>query len=174
LQQEQQLNRAMTPLFRIATRACQLCLAAGALTGCIGGSLTAPECTPVPFSQASVQADTITTTTGLRYIEGEAGIGTPLDWCRQVAIHYDAFLLDGTKFDSSREENPLIFVPGIGDLIDGIEQGVIGMRTDGSRRLIIPPALAFGSTPRRDGSGQIIVPGNSTVVYDIEIVGIGQ
>jgi FKBP-type peptidyl-prolyl cis-trans isomerase len=154
-------------------RACFLILSALLLTGCIE-RLNAPQCAPVSFSQASAEADTITTTTGLRYIEGETGGGIAVDWCRPVAIHYEASLLDGTMFDSSRDGAPLVFTPGLGGLIDGIEQGVVGMRTHATRRLIIPPALGFGSEPRRDASGQIVVPGNSTVVYDIEIVEVGQ
>jgi FKBP-type peptidyl-prolyl cis-trans isomerase FkpA len=160
-----------------------LCAAVGLLTGCID-PLTAPPCTAVEFTNASLSGDTITTTTGLRYINGAPGTrdtlpdGTPgtrdtLPWCRTVAVHYEAFLLDGTKFDSSRDRSqPLVFTAGFGALIDGIEQGVIGMRAEGTRRLIIPPALGFGSEPRRNEAGEIVVPGNSTVVYDIEVLEI--
>jgi FKBP-type peptidyl-prolyl cis-trans isomerase len=152
---------------------CLLCLSTALLSGCVE-RLNAPRCVPVPFSQASVSGDTITTTTGLRYIDGSTGAGIAVDWCRTVAVHYDAFLLDGTKFDSSREGAPLVFTPGFGGLIDGIEQGVVGMQARATRRLIIPPALGFGSQPRRDETGQIVVPGNSTVVYDIEVVDVAQ
>ena len=67
---------------------------------------------------------------------------------------------------------PLVFTPGLGALIDGFEQGVIGMRTCGTRRLIIPPNLGFGAEPLRNQAGEIIVPGNSTVVYDVELLEI--
>jgi FKBP-type peptidyl-prolyl cis-trans isomerase FkpA len=154
-------------------RACLLCLSTALLTGCFE-KLTAPPCTAVSFSQASVGGDTVATTTGLRYIERVAGGGTAVDWCRNVAIHYDAFLLDGTKFDSSRDGAPLIFAPGLGGLIAGVEQGVIGIRLGGTRRLIIPPALGFGAEPRRDANGQVVIPGNSTVVYDIEVLDVAK
>jgi FKBP-type peptidyl-prolyl cis-trans isomerase len=157
----------------MTTRVYALCLSSALLTACID-SIDAPACAPVSFSQAAVSGDTITTTTGLRYIEGTQGAGVAVDWCRSLAIHYDAFLLDGTKFDSSREEDPVVFTPGFGGLIDGIEQGVVGMRARGTRRLIISPVLGFGSEPRRDASGQIVIPGNSTVVYDIEVVEVAQ
>jgi len=137
-------------------------------------SLTAPPCTAVDFTQASLSGDTITTTTGLRYIEGAAGVGNALPWCRSLAVHYTGYLLDGTKFDSSRDiGRPLVFTPGLGALIDGFEQGVIGMRTCGTRRLIIPPNLGFGAEPLRNQAGEIIVPGNSTVVYEVEMLEIG-
>jgi FKBP-type peptidyl-prolyl cis-trans isomerase FkpA len=157
----------------MTARVYALCLSTALLTGCID-RINAPSCAPMSFSQASVSGDTITTTTGLRYIEGTQGAGIAGDWCRSIAIHYDAFLLDGTRFDSSREEDPLVFTPGFGGLIDGIEQGVVGMRGGGTRRLIISPALGFGAEPRRDANGQIVIPGNSTVVYDIEIVEVAQ
>ena len=137
-------------------------------------SLTAPQCTAVDFSQASVSGDTITTTTGLRYIEGATGVGNALPWCRSLAVHYTGYLLDGTKFDSSRDiGRPLIFTPGLGAVIDGFEQGVIGMHACGARRLIIPPTLGFGAEPRRNEAGEIIVPANSTVVFDVEVLEIG-
>jgi peptidylprolyl isomerase len=132
--------------------------------------LAVPPCNRTTVSTASTSADTITTNTGLRYIEGTMGSGAPVDWCRAVAIHYEAFLIDGTKFDSTGLEIPLVFTPGVGDLIDGIEQGVIGMRFEGTRRLIISPALGFGAEPRHNERGELIVPPNSTVIYDIEMI----
>jgi FKBP-type peptidyl-prolyl cis-trans isomerase len=157
----------------MAVHTCLCCLAVAVLSGCFD-KITTPDCTPVSVTQASVSGDTITTTTGLRYIEGSAGSGGIVGSCRAVAIHYDAFLLDDTKFDSSRDGAPLVFVPGFGDLIDGVEQGVIGMRAAGTRRLIVAPALGFGSEPRRDANGQVVVPGNSTLIFDIEVVEVAQ
>jgi FKBP-type peptidyl-prolyl cis-trans isomerase len=136
--------------------------------------LTAPPCTSTTLSTASTSVDTVTLNTGLRYIETETGNGGLAEWCRAVAIHYDAYLLDGTKFDSSSLVGPLLFTPGVGDLIDGLEQGVVGMRVPGTRRLIISPSLGFGSEPRRDENGEIVVPANSTLVYDVKVISIGQ
>ena len=145
------------------------------LTGCVK-ELTGPDCVPAPFTTASASGDTITTSTGLRYIDTQVGLGQVADWCDFVAVHYDAFLEDGTNFDSSRNQDniALEFTPGLGGFIDGFEQGVIGMRVGGQRRLIIPPALGFGSEPRRDPAGNIIVPANSTVIYDMELAGVIQ
>jgi FKBP-type peptidyl-prolyl cis-trans isomerase len=156
------------------TRALLLCASLAAASGCIE-KIAIPECTPVSFSSSSVSGDTVTTTTGLRYIEGTAGSGLSVDWCRNVAVHFDGFLLDGTKVDSSRDGGvPLLFAPGLGGLIAGFEQGVIGLRVGSTRRLIIPPELGFGAEPRTNASGEVIVPGNSTLVYDIEILLVGQ
>jgi peptidylprolyl isomerase len=148
-------------------------LAAAALSAC-AESLTGPVCTPGVFDTASTSGDTITTSTGLRYIDDSVGTGAPLPWCRLVQVHYDGYLLDGTRFDSSRDiDRPLLFTPGIGALIDGFEQGVIGMQLGGTRRLIIPPELGYGSEPVRDQNGTIIIPANSTVVFDVEVLGTG-
>jgi len=133
-----------------------------------------PPCTPQTVTVASTQVDTVTTNTGLRYIDTSVGTGNAADWCHNMAIQYHAFLSDGTEFDSSTATSPLIFAPGIGGLIDGIEQGVIGMKEGGTRRLIIPPSLGFGAEDRKDANGAVIVPGNSTVIYDIGLVQVAR
>src|SRR6266536_5155615 len=116
-------------------------LSAVLIAGCINPPV-APQCAATPFDVSSASGDTIATTTGLHYIEGVAGTGGALQWCRAVIVHYTGYLLDGTKFDSSRDiVRPLLFTPGLGAVIDGFEQGVIGMHTCGTRRLIIPPEL---------------------------------
>ena len=148
-------------------------LGAGALTlGCMD-LFEVPVCTPRTFDTASTNVDTVTTSSGLQFIDGTAGSGAPLDWCMSIAVHYDGYLLDGTKFDSSRDiDRPLQFSPGVGSLIDGFEEGVIGMRFEGTRRLIIPPELGYGSEPVLDPLGNVIVPANSTIVFDVEVLGI--
>jgi FKBP-type peptidyl-prolyl cis-trans isomerase len=89
-------------------------------------------------------------------------------------VHYNAYLLNGTKFDSSVDiGRALVFTPGGGTLIDGFEQGVIGVRSCGSRRLIIPPELGYGANVVHGDSGQVIVPANSTLVFDIRMLEIG-
>lgn len=152
-------------------------LGGAALAALLAGCPDPPTvaiCTPAAVDTASVSGDTITTISGLRFVDSAPGGGVALAWCTRVAVHYTGYLLDGTKFDSSRDiDRPLVFTPGLGGLIDGFEQGVIGMRVGGTRRLIIPPALGYGSEPVRDATGAIIVPGNSTIVFDIEVLGIG-
>lgn len=146
----------------------------GFLSGCTD-RIAGAQCEPADFQVAEVRADTVVTTTGLRWIEGTPGIGPALAWCQPVALHYDAYLLDGDRFDSSRDEGrPLLFVPGYSALIDGFEQGVIGLRAGGTRRVIIPPQLGYGAEGLRDPGGQIVVPANSTLVFDLELIEIGS
>ena len=133
-----------------------------------------PECHPTTLSVASTSGDTVTTNTGLRYIDVSVGTGATSDWCHNVAVEYTAFLMDGTQFDASPSSAPLVFAPGLGSLIDGFEQGVIGMKAGGSRRLIIPPEIAFGSQDQKDASGEVVVPANSTVIYDIGLIQVAQ
>ena len=150
-----------------------LCLLALVTAGCFPEKLTTPPCAPTSFTTA-VNGDTTTTSTGLKYLDNTVGGGQLVGWCQAVAIHYEAYLTDGTKFDDSRaREVPLQFTPGVGELIDGIEQGVSNMRGGGKRRLVIPPALGFGSADRKNEAGQVVVPGGSTLIYDIEVVQVG-
>jgi peptidylprolyl isomerase len=143
-------------------------------TGCID-EITSPACNPVTLTARETHGDTVILNTNLRLIEGAQGQGLPIAWCGAIAVHYTEYLLDGTKLESSRDADaPLIFTPGLGDLIDGFEQGVIGMRAEGTRRLIVPPSLAYGNEVRRDRAGNVVVPANSTLVYDIEVLTVTQ
>jgi peptidylprolyl isomerase len=135
-------------------------------------AISVPPCTSTVVTPVSSSADTVNTNTGLRYLEGLEGRGLAADWCQTVALRYSASLLDGTTFDSAGVDDPLVFTPGLGGLIDGVEQGVIGMRLEGTRRLIIPPSLGFGSEPRRDQNGVVVIPGNSTLIFDIEVLAV--
>jgi len=149
-------------------------LAVALLTAGCFEKLAGPRCVAAAWDVAGTSGDTITTTLGLRYIPGDTGVGAGTLWCHSVAVNYTGYLLDGTRFDSSIDiGRALIFTPGAGTLIDGFEQGVIGMRSCATRRLIIPPVLGFGENPVRNDSGQIIVPPNSTVVFDIQLLEIG-
>jgi len=82
-----------------------------------------------------------------------------------VSAHYVGRFTDGTQFDSSYDRGvPFEFVLGAGQVIAGWDQGVPGMRVGGTRRLTIPPHLAYGSAGR--GS----IPPNATLTFDIELV----
>jgi FKBP-type peptidyl-prolyl cis-trans isomerase len=105
------------------------------------------------------------TDSGIYIQDVEVGAGEPAELGRHVEVHYTGRLADGTIFDSSYEAGETIdFVLGTGAVIEGWEQGLIGMREGGRRRLIIPPALAYG----RDGYG--VIPPNATLIFETELV----
>jgi FKBP-type peptidyl-prolyl cis-trans isomerase FkpA len=105
-----------------------------------------------------------------------AGIGDEALPGMIVVVHYTGWLHDpaakdqqGRKFDSSRDRGqPLSFPLGAGRVIRGWEQGLPGMRIGGTRRLVIPPSLAYGAR----GAGNGVIPPNATLVFDIELLAV--
>jgi FKBP-type peptidyl-prolyl cis-trans isomerase len=97
-----------------------------------------------------------------------AGTGAEAKAGDLVSVHYTGWLTDGTKFDSSLDRGqPLQFTIGQGDVIQGWDQGVAGMKVGGKRKLTIPPALAYGA----QGYPPVIPP-NATLEFEIELLGI--
>ncbi|NDF15305.1 FKBP-type peptidyl-prolyl cis-trans isomerase [bacterium] len=94
-----------------------------------------------------------------------SGKGTEAVAGKSVTVHYTGTLKDGTKFDSSVDrKQPFTFTLGKGEVIKGWDQGVIGMKIGGKRKLSIPPELAYGS----NAVGAI--PANSTLFFEIELL----
>lgn len=105
---------------------------------------------------------------GLVYEDLVIGNGRMADPGLQVSMNYTGWLMDGTEFDSSaRHGRPYTFSLGTGAVIAGWDQGIKGMRLGGKRKLTIPPDLGYGA----QGSGDRIPP-NSTLVFEVELVGI--
>ena len=95
------------------------------------------------------------------------GVGTLAEKYSIATVHYTGKLQDGTVFDSSQKiGRPLRFTLGVGQVIDGWDQGVIGMKVGGQRKLKIPPELGYGSQDLG------VIPPNSTLIFEVELLEI--
>ena len=102
---------------------------------------------------------------GLRYLVRNPGSGGVAPLGSEVVVHYDGYLLDGTKFDSSRDRGrPFVFRVGTGSVIKGWDEAVGTMKKGEKRTLIIPWWLAYGA----EGKGSI--PSRATLVFEVELL----
>ncbi|MBP9146600.1 MAG: FKBP-type peptidyl-prolyl cis-trans isomerase [Thermoanaerobaculia bacterium] len=105
---------------------------------------------------------------GLELQELKVGEGAEARSGMTVEVHYTGWLLDGTKFDSSLDRGkPFSFHLGAGEVIRGWDEGVAGMKVGGKRKLRIPAEMGYGAR----GAGGVI-PGNATLVFDVELLGV--
>lgn len=87
---------------------------------------------------------------------------------KTISVHYTGTLTDGTKFDSSKDRGtPFEFTLGVGQVIQGWDQGFSGMKVGGQRKLIIPSELGYGA----QGAGGLIPP-NATLIFEVELLGV--
>ncbi|MGH7763280.1 MAG: FKBP-type peptidyl-prolyl cis-trans isomerase, partial [Candidatus Dormibacteraceae bacterium] len=116
----------------------------------------------------------ITLPDGLKLIDLKVGAGDSAKSGENATVQYTGWLSTGGKpFDSSREpgRSAYTFQLGQGQVIPGWDEGIPGMRVGGMRKLIIPPALAYGTQGQTDpNSGAVIIPGNATLVFDVELL----
>jgi FKBP-type peptidyl-prolyl cis-trans isomerase FkpA len=104
----------------------------------------------------------------LQVVDEIVGEGAAAASGDRVTVHYTGWLTDGTKFDSSKDRNqPFVFALGAGSVIRGWDQGVVGMKVGGKRRLTIPSDLGYGAR----GAGGVIPP-NATLVFEVELLKI--
>ena len=114
------------------------------------------------------EAGEITTESGLKYIDLAPGSGDPAETGSVVTVHYTGWLEDGTKFDSSLDAGrPFTLTLGEGRVIAGWEEGLLGMKAGGKRKLIIPGHLGYGE---RGYPG--VIPPNATLIFEVEVLEI--
>jgi FKBP-type peptidyl-prolyl cis-trans isomerase len=139
------------------------------------------EQTPAQVADAAPTASAATPSTGTEAMpmpmtktDLTPGAGAEIKSGQNALVHYTGWLYDaaapenkGKQFDSSVGGEPFDFPLGGGRVIPGWDQGVVGMKVGGKRRLVIPPELAYGNA----GAGGVIPPG-ATLVFDVELVEI--
>jgi FKBP-type peptidyl-prolyl cis-trans isomerase len=131
---------------------------------CSGRSDAPPATSGAPPAVTSLHTATLKPGTGATIAAGQTAVVQYTGWL------YEAGATDhkGKQFDSSRNGRDAFKFPvGTGSVIKGWDQGVLGMKIGESRRLTIPPDLAYGDA----GAGGVIPPG-ATLVFDVELVGI--
>lgn len=107
-------------------------------------------------------------TTELQITDLQSGDGKELVKGALITAHYSGFLEDGTKFDSSYDRGePFQCVIGTGRVIQGWDQGLLGMKVGGKRKLFVPSHLAYGDRQM----GPIIAP-NSNLIFEIELLDV--
>jgi FKBP-type peptidyl-prolyl cis-trans isomerase len=156
------------------------------LTLCVLAPLAGPALAATGPSAQSVQAlhavhdtrdlkghavlDTreVVTSSGLHYVDLRVGEGDEAASGKILEVHYVGWLGDGTRFDSTRDrDRPLTFRLGAGDALKGWDEGLVGMKVGGRRKLVIPPGLGFG----KQGVGSVVPP-NAILYYEFELLGV--
>ena len=105
---------------------------------------------------------------GLVIEDIKIGDGQEVEKFNIVTVNYTGLLENGAKFDSSLNpgRTPFRFTVGAGQVIKGWDEGLMGMKVGGKRKLTIPPELGYGS---RDNGP---IPANSTLIFEIDLLGI--
>lgn len=143
------------------------------ITACSGGSAPVPTVpgANVPIEEtifaAELNVDIATSTrtaTGLYYRDLVVGDGPAVTAGQTVDVYYDGRLTDGTSFDSTKIGSPFSFPAGMGRVIAGWDEGVVGMNVGGKRQLIIPPSLGYGP------SGVGPIPPNAILYFTVEVL----
>ncbi|MBI2068829.1 MAG: FKBP-type peptidyl-prolyl cis-trans isomerase [Candidatus Yanofskybacteria bacterium] len=129
------------------------------------GLVVPATATPTPPPAGGPASTPIKMENGLQIQDLKVGTGPEVRLGQGLTMHYSGTLENGTKFDSSYDRGePFQFVLGAGQVIQGWELGVQGMKVGGKRKLIIPPSLGYGER----GIGPI--PPNATLIFEVELL----
>jgi FKBP-type peptidyl-prolyl cis-trans isomerase len=129
---------------------------------------TPPTSTTTTTTTPGAPGSEITTASGLQYTEVAMGTGDMAAPGKKVGVHYTVWLADGTKVDSSLDRGqPLEFVIGDPNIIKGWNEGLVGMKVGGKRKLTVPPSLGYGA-----GGNPPRVPPDATLKFDLELVSV--
>ncbi len=141
------------------------------LTGLLMGCDSAPEEEPIviPAPLVVAASDFTTTQSGLRYYDHAVGEGLAATDGSTARHHYTVWFESGTLIESSYTTgSPVTIVVGAGEVIEGWDEGLLGMQKGGYRQLVIPPALAYGE----NGSASLGIPANTTLIIEIALLDV--
>lgn len=152
----------------LLTTACAAVALTMGAAACTKKSETPAEGTSGAVSNTTATGGASQEVTDLKIEELQVGNGAEATAGKVVSVHYTGWLTDGRKFDSSVDRGePFEFPLGAGQVIQGWDKGVAGMKVGGKRKLTIPPHLGYGER----GAGNVIPP-NATLVFDVELLGV--
>ena len=113
---------------------------------------------------------------GLKYIDLKVGTGAVAVNDKNLTVQYTGWLSTGPPpFDSSRNpgRSPFTFQLGQSKVIPGWDEGLLGLKVGGKRKLIIPSDLAYGPNGQTDpNTGAVVIPGNATLVFEVELLNV--
>ena len=153
----------------IASMACAL-----ALVACGGGhkdTTTTPTVTEPAYSRTDIAV-------GANSVDAANG--------DVVSVQYTLWLYDANATGNKGKQiqttynadgspgTPFAFTLGTGKVIAGFDQGIPGMKVGGTRRLVIPSTMAYGAVDQKDGAGNVTIPANSTLLYEVKLVAINR
>jgi len=126
-----------------------------------------PAALPFASGTGSVATSTLDMINEMQSTDVVVGTGAEAVTGKKVTVHYVGTLMDGTKFDASKDHGqPFSFTLGTGQVIQGWDEGVVGMKVGGKRNLVIPGELAYGAAGTPDGT----IPPNATLKFEIELL----
>lgn len=167
----------MKPTIKILFAKTRLLPIGAVVLACLAQAAHAADATPAESNNKAAPVTAapqrVVTASGLQYEDVKIGTGPEARSGMKVTVHYTGWLKSrdgstGRKFDSSRDRGePFQFPLGLGQVIQGWDEGVQGMRVGGIRKLIVPSALGYGMR----GAGTSIPP-NATLLFEIELLAI--
>lgn len=113
--------------------------------------------------------DVKSTASGLYYQIIAPGTGDSIRWADRLAVHYRVFFLDGTEFDASYKRGQAIEFY-VGNMIPGWNEGLQLLKPGGKALFLIPSRLGYGEKGLTDGKGKVLVPPNSILAFELEVV----
>jgi FKBP-type peptidyl-prolyl cis-trans isomerase len=107
------------------------------------------------------------TSSGLYYVITTPGGATHPTINSTVTVNYNGYLANGTVFDHSTSGKPLTIA--LNNVIQGWQEGLLLIGTGGRIKLLIPSAMGYGSVNKYNSAGQIVIPMNSVIIFDVEL-----